>query len=356
MHRFYMTASFFTTLCMLSGAWAVQRNSTKWTLLASGFAVAAVFTHTLQAVVLGGLGAGLLVAAWVQRRPLPRIQLILVAATGVVVVGMAAFYLYPLARGWNGGEGWGSSPLHQLMASVYEIGWPVALLAGLGAVSAVRLRNDQGCYWLTWAVLWAGASVALPLVVVFHSAYVFPLSLGVVVLAGIAAGQIYSFLRQQSLVLATAWIAVVCALNLPSLLSHYNDGSRHDYRTAARYITKHWQPGDHVAAIAPGALRRYSEVCQEAVSLKTWDPLPELKQLGAQPGRTWIVIPSNRPGKSEDLRRWLGANCTQELELKPPRYDYREYVVEVYLYMAGPNNALADARAGGEPTTSNDAP
>jgi hypothetical protein len=81
-----------------------------------------------------------------------------------------------------------------------------------------------------------------------------------------------------------------------------------------------------------------------------------LKQLGAQPGRTWIVIPSNRPGKTEELRRWLGSNCTQELELKPPRYDYREHVVEVYLYIAGPNNALADARAESERMTLNDAP
>jgi hypothetical protein len=86
-------------------------------------------------------------------------------------------------------------------------------------------------------------------------------------------------------------------------------------------------------------------MCQDAVSLKTWDPLPELKQLGAQPGRTWIVIPSNRPGKSEDLRRWLGAHCTEELELKPARYDYREHVVEIYLYSAGPKNALAHANA-----------
>jgi hypothetical protein len=344
MHRFYMTASFFTSLCMLAGAWAVQRRSTAWTMVACMFAVAAILTHTLQAVVLGGLGAGLIVAACVQRKPMPWFQLICVAATTVLVLGMAAFYLYPLARGWNGGEGWGSRPLHQLMASVYEIGWPVALLAGLGAVSAIRLRNEQSCYWLTWGVLWAVASVVLPLVVVFHSAYVFPLALGVVVLAGIAAGQIYSFLRQQSLVPATAWIVVVCALNLPSLLSHYSDGSRHDYRTAAQYITKHWQAGDHVAAVAPGALRRYSEMCQDTVNLKTWDPLPELKQLGAQRGRTWIVIPSNRPGKSEELRRWLGAHCTQELELKPPRYDYREHVVEIYLHSTGPNNALADAR------------
>jgi 4-amino-4-deoxy-L-arabinose transferase-like glycosyltransferase len=342
-HRFYMIAAFFAALCMLAGAWAVQRKSVAWTIIACVLAVATILTHTLQGVILVGLFAGLVVAACVRRQPLPWFQLKYVAATGVIVLGMVAFYLYPLARGWNGREGWGSSPLHQLMASVYEIGWPVALLAGLGAVSAVKFADEQGCYWLTWAVLWVVASIVLPCVIVFHSAYVFPLALGVIVLAGCAAGQIYAYLRQQSWLLGGAWIAVVCAFNLPSLLSHYSDGSRHDYRTPARFISKNWQAGDHVAAVAPGALRRYADVCQDAVSLQTWDPLPDLKKLSGQPGRTWIVIPSNRPGKSEDLRRWLGANCTQEMELKPPRYDYREHVVEVYLYTAGGNNAVAAA-------------
>ena len=49
-----------------------------------------------------------------------------------------------------------------LMASIYEIGWPVALLAGLGAVGAIKMADEQGCYWLTWAALWAAASVVLP--------------------------------------------------------------------------------------------------------------------------------------------------------------------------------------------------
>ena len=341
MHRFYMIAAWFAGLCMLSGAWAVQRRSVIWTIVACAFALATILTHTLQGIALVGLFLSFMVAAWVRREPLPWTQLMYVIAAGVIALALAAFYLYPLARGWNGGEGWGSNPLHQLMASIYEIGWPVALLAGLGAVAAVKLADLQGCYWLTWAELWTAASLILPCVVVFHSAYAFPLALGVIVLAGCAAGQIYTYLRQQSLVLASAWIALVCALSLPSLLSHYSDGSRHDYRTAACFISNHWRPGDHVAAVAPGALRRYADVCQDAESLKTWDPLPELKQLPARPGRTWIVIPSYRPGKSEDLRRWLGTNCTQELELRPPRYDYREHVVEVYLYTGAPDPAVA---------------
>jgi hypothetical protein len=255
--------------------------------------------------------------------------------------GFLVFYLLPRVRGWNAGEGWGAGAGHSLLASIYELGWPVALMAGFGAISVVRQRDAQGWYWLAWAGLWAAASMILPLIVVYHPAYVFPLTLGAIVLAGYGAGQVYSHLHRQTPTLGVAWIGVIAALNLPSLLSYYSDGSRHDYRVAAQFIENHWQQGDQVAAVAPGALRRYAEVCQDAVSLRTWDPLPDLKELSLSPCRLWIVIPSDRPGKPEALRRWLGTQCTQQLEFRPRRYDYRENVVEVYLYT--PQN-LASSR------------
>src|SRR5262249_50052769 len=48
MHRFYMIAAWFAALCMLSGAWAVQRRSVIWTIVACLFALATILTHTLQ--------------------------------------------------------------------------------------------------------------------------------------------------------------------------------------------------------------------------------------------------------------------------------------------------------------------
>jgi hypothetical protein len=343
-HRFYMTAAVFSSLCMLAGAWAVQRQSVLLTALACLAAFAAILAHTLQGLTLGGLFIGILVAARVRRQSAPWVQLGVVAAAAMMALTFLAFYLLRQGQGWNAGEGWGSTSGHSLLASLYEIGWPVVLLAGLGAVSIAKQRDTQGWYWLTWAAVWALASVVLPRIVVYHSAYVFPLTLGVLVLAGYASGQIFTYLRRQNALSAFAWLAVVGALNLPSLVSHYSDGSRHDYRTAAHYIAHQWQPGDTVAAVAPGVLRRYESVCREAISLRTWDPLPELERLsGTATGRLWIVLPSYRPGKPETLRRWLATHCTQELEIKPLRYDYREHIVEVFLFTP-PGGGLASTR------------
>ncbi|MFL5242855.1 MAG: hypothetical protein ACJ8FY_12160 [Gemmataceae bacterium] len=331
-NRFYMTAAFFSSLSMLAGAWAVKRRSLLLTTLACLAAFAAILSHTLQGVALGGLFGSMLLATLACRQPVPRGPLFVVAGAGAVAGGFLVLYLLPRVRGWNAGEGWGAGAGHSLLASIYELGWPVTLLAGFGAVSVVRQRDNQAWYWLTWAVLWAAASLLLPFVVVYHPAYVFPLTLGAIVLAGYGGGQIYTHLHRHAPILGVAWIGVIAALNLPSLLSHYSDGSRHDYRVAAQYIENHWQQGDQVAAVAPGALRRYAEICQDAVSLRTWDPLPDLKELSLSPRRLWIVIPSDRPGKPEPLRRWLGLNCSQQLEIKPRRFDYRENTVEVYLF------------------------
>jgi hypothetical protein len=343
-HRFYMIAAFLASLCMLAGARAVERRSMAWTVAACAAALATVLAHTIQGLALGGLFAGILLAARVRRQPLPRAQLCVVLGTAILAAGFLGLALLSLGRGWNAGQGWGASPIASLLAAVYEVGWPVILLAGLGAVLALRQADGAGAYWLAWAGLWVAAGLVLPLLVVYHAAYLFPLSLGVMVLAGYAAGHIHGCLRSQGRWSTAAWLGVVTVLNLPSLLSHYSDGSRHDYRTAARYIERHCEPGDQVAAVAPGSLRHYSPACGEAVSLQTWDPLPDLKKLSVDSGRLWIVLPSYRPGKSEELRQWLTAHCTQKLELRPRRFDYREHLVEVYLYAPTPVGIAAAGR------------
>src|SRR5262249_37189039 len=151
--------------------------------LASGAALAALLAHTLQGMALLGLFAAFGVAAWLTRdRRLARLLLV-VAAGGVTALGVGVGYILPLVRGWNRGEEWGFSNAHSILASISQLGWPVALLALLGVVAALRRRGEQDGYWLVWAGLWAVATVLMPFVVAYHPGYVFPLTLGVLVFA-----------------------------------------------------------------------------------------------------------------------------------------------------------------------------
>jgi hypothetical protein len=119
-------------------------------------------------------------------------------------------------------------------------------------------------------------------------------------------------------------------MNLPALASHYQDGSRDDHRTAGRYIAEHWQPGDRVAAVSPALLRYYAQVCQDIVPISYSDPVPAIRVLGDAP-RLWLVVCSNRAGKSAALRQLLSTHFKQELEVRRRRFDYYDFTIEVYL-------------------------
>jgi 4-amino-4-deoxy-L-arabinose transferase-like glycosyltransferase len=333
-NRFYLIASFWTGLCMLAGGLALNRVAIGWTVAACVAAFGAIFSHTVQGLALAGLAVALLAGSVAGRQRLPWSVWAVLAAAWLAATVLFFAYLRPLLGRWNEGDTWGVGSLHSVMAAVYQLGWPVALLAGLGALMIVHQRSAGGWYWLSWAGLWAAAAALLPLFVVYNSYYVFPLALAAVVLAGWAAGQVFEQLSRQSRMIAWTWAIVVVAFHLPGLLSHYSDGSRPDYRTAARFIAEHWQPGDQVAAIAPGALRHYADICRQAHSMDSADTVDDLRRFSSTARRLWIVIPIQRSGKPESLRQWLSAHCVQELEIRRPRFDYREFAVEVFLYTA----------------------
>jgi hypothetical protein len=334
--RFYMTAAFCSSLCMVAGAQAVARRSFLWTIAACLAGLATVFAHTLQAAALPVLFAAIGAAAWSARerqwdgrllRLLP-----VVAVAGIVLLGVAVWHVLPLARGWNGGQTWGYSIAHAGMAAVSQLGWPVALLAALGLVGIWKSGGEQGHYWAVWALAWAASSVILPCLVSYHPGYVFPLSLGALVLAGRAVAEIYEGLHRQNALAGPAWLALACLLNLPSLVSHYADGSRYDFRTAAQYVGSHWQVGDRVAGCSATLLKHYSNPGIEPAPIRISHQIEDLECLARRPDRLWIVVPSGREGKDAELTKWLGQHCSQQLLVRRQRYDYYDNVMEVFLY------------------------
>ena len=338
-NRFYMTTALFASLAMLAGSQAVARRSMGWTLAACACCFAALLSHTLQAVLFGGLFLALAAAARAAReRPLARLPLIVIGA-GLAAGGFVLVYVVPLLRGWNGDQAWGYGVAHSVMAAVSQIGWPTALLAGVGAAAVVWQRDEQGWYWLTWAGVWFAAALALPFVVAYHPGYVFPLSLGVLVLAGRAVALVYDGLREQRPLAAYAWVGLACMFNLPGVFSHYADGNRSDIRTAAQFVSRHVQPGDRVSAFSNRLVQHYAAPGVAPIALSLARPLESVQKLSATPERMWIVVASGRAGKPDDLARWLGKHCTLEMQRRPKRYDYYENVTEVYLYTPGPNFA-----------------
>jgi hypothetical protein len=329
--RFYVVAGLFASLALLAGALAAQQRSARHTALACSLALAAMLCHTVLAALLGIVFAGVVAAAIADRQPIPRRVWTIFALAAVVAAGVLLGYVRPLLHEWNRGETWGYSSTHAVLASVNSIGWPLALLAVLGFLHLARQGSPQAWYWIICAVGWAGAVVVLPRVVTYHPTYVFPLALGVLVLAGSAAALLVDSLRPTSPALAGVWLALVCLWGFPSLVSHYADGSRPDLRTAAHYVAAHWRDGDRVTGFSMGTIEHYAPRCRPAIPLSPSKAVPELQSLRAGPGRLWIIVESARSGLPEELRRWLGTHTAHELLVRRTRFDYAENRVDVFL-------------------------
>jgi hypothetical protein len=337
--RFYITAAFAGTASLALGGLSLKHRSPWLLASACGTACAAILCHTLMALLLPMLVAGTLAGFWAARQPMPKSFLAVFAVTFVLVGTFAVAWLLPLLRGWNHGAPWAYSVLHSLLASINTLSWPVAVLTALGGLWLVWRRSPQNWYWAACAAGWIAATLVLPKLMVYHAEYRFLLAFTGMIAAASAVAAGYTLWAGQNRVLASAWMAGMCLINLPGLVSHYADGSRIDVRTAARYVQQHWRPGDRVAgpSMTICQLRYYAPNCQPVIFLSARDPLPGLRELSQEGSRrTWIVIQSWRAGLAPDLERWLGTQCRHDLVVRRMRLDYADYRVDVYLLDSRP--------------------
>jgi hypothetical protein len=331
--RFYITAAFFSTACLGAGAWALALRSLAWTLVACLLALAALLCHTLTGILFPMLLCATLAGYRARHESMPRPILLAMLVTMGLIGLLALVYLWPLLHGWNAVAPARYSVAHSILASLNSLGWPVALLAAAGLLFSLRRRTSQDWYWGVCTLGWIASCIVLPLVVVYHAEYRFPLAFTALVTAAALAGNLYAHLRRNGRWVAAAWLAAVCLMNFPSLVSHYADGDRIDVRTAARYVQDHWRPGDRVVGTEMTAVmfRHYAPQCTPVAVVPTNNPLPELRQAVLPEQRTWILLQSWREGLPDDVRRWLGRNTSHESTVRRKRYDYAEYCVDVFL-------------------------
>jgi hypothetical protein len=341
-NRFYTIAAMLATLSMLASARAVRRRSVGWMIAACVIAAVAVLAHTLLALLFGGLFVALLAASWAGQDQRLRRLAWLAPAVGLVVAAAFAVWLLPLARGWNEGATFGSTPARSVLTAISLLGWPVAVLAGLGICLMARNPTPSDAYWLAWTACLGLGVVLLPLVVVYHAEYTFLFAFAALVPAGRAVARIAELLRARSPAMRTAWLTAACLLSLPGLLSHYVDGSRLDFRTPAEFVAAHWRPGDRVSSFSPHVFQHYAPAVDDVVSLPD-DPA----QLGklADGGRLWVVVWSQRGGKPADLEAWLTGHCRLCFAHRPHRFDYYDNNTEVYLLHPKNRQAVVEQAA-----------
>ena len=333
--RFYTPTVFFATAAIGFGALAVRRWSVWWAVCAAAAVLTATLCHTVTAALFGVVGVGVVAAAVADRRKPVGVLVPLAVATALFAALYLA-YVRPLLHGWNQDGSWAYSPARTLLSTVNLLSWPVVLLAAGGVLLLATERKGENWYWITLTCGLAVVAVALPFVTPTHPAYLMPFAVGTVVAGGHAVGRVYTAVRPSGWLPALACGLIACLGSVPSVVSHAADGSRHDLRTAARYVTDHRQTDDRLAGIQTDIIRHYSAGEPEVTNLSGTDAVDRLKALAESPGRVWVIVPSGRSGLPDALLAWLGQNCRHELRVRKSRYDYQEYCVDVYLFHGRP--------------------
>jgi hypothetical protein len=167
-----------------------------------------------------------------------RVPSTLVVRSGVAaLVSVLVYFIYlvPLVSGWNST----GNPTPVLVSFVAHAGIPTIALAVLGGwISLVRPGEGRLMIW--WTLVFVGSLCLLQVTHISWNPRYFLFFLPAAwLLAAHAMASVARSLNYRSVGLA--WYGCVALLLLPNLLSHFQDGSRHDYRQAAAVLQQHVQ-------------------------------------------------------------------------------------------------------------------
>jgi hypothetical protein len=249
----------------------------------------AVLSHNITVPVFG-LAFAASCALWL----LGRTRLEVVIRSGVaVMVGVLIYVLYllPLVRGWSST----GNPTPVLISFAAHLGIPTLALALLGVcLCVVRRETHAGALW--WAIIFCGSLCLLQFTdMTWNPRYFLFFMPAAWILGAHAVDDVARRLEHR--LAAAAWYGCVALLLMPNLLSHYLDGSRHDYRAAASVVIRanpQNEPilsddAETISYYLPESLRRNLFVRTKAKQFPTsefilvarsnaWMPLPKIPE------------------------------------------------------------------------------
>jgi hypothetical protein len=231
LNRFYCMALLLQTLA-LAAMW-LPWGGTAMILVTGLLTVLAVLSHnvTVAVFVLAFLAA---CPAYVLRR-VPLHVLLRSGVAALISVLLYFLYLLPIVRGWNST----GNPTPVLVSFAAQVGIPVLALALVGCWLSM-VRRDQGESMIWWTLMFAGSLCLFETMQIsWNPRYFLFFMPALWVLAAHSMEFVARRVGYRSV--GAAWYCCVALLLFPSLLSHYQDGSRHDYRQAAEVLLTYAQ-------------------------------------------------------------------------------------------------------------------
>jgi len=170
----------------------------------------------------------------------PRYLVVRTSVAAALSVLLYVFFIRPLVSGWHST----GNPTPVLVSFAAHAGVPSLALAFLGVWMAIS-RRERGVSMAWWAAMLCGTLCFLQLTgMTWNPRYFLFFLPPLWILAAYAMERVAC--RLESTSMAAAWYCCVVVLLAPNLLSHYQDGSRHDYRRAAAVLKSSAQPGQPI--------------------------------------------------------------------------------------------------------------
>jgi hypothetical protein len=252
LNRFYSLALLFVTLTL--AAICLPRGRTSMIFAAAVLAALAVLSHNVTVAVFVLLFVAACLAYLLGSVSLQTVlRSAAAAAAGVLLYFL---YLRPLVQGWAST----GNPTPVLVSFAAHAGMPTLALALLGAWQTIlghdswrtlrtrlwnRALNSPPDLMIWWTLVFIGSVCAFQVATISWNPRYFIFFMPAVWV--LAAHSMEAIARAvQSRGIAAAWYATVALLLAPALLSHYQDGSRHDYRRAASVVRAYAQNGQQI--------------------------------------------------------------------------------------------------------------
>lgn len=330
-NRFYMFAMCGSTLAFFLATFGLQKSSKKYLIGALVVAVLSVTTHTL-ATGLAPMFYFLILASLIFCRAKVSKRFTVNGLSLVALVGAyVLFYALPNVRGnWIGGNGWMYSPTHALMTIPGTLGWGLIILSLTGALLLAAKRQPQHIFAFLCTAAIVPFALLVPFAVNFHPEYL----MIVIFPALYSAAWFVNFVSQQleshSKAAAITFVAFAALSNFPTLVSHYVDGSRPNFRLASDFLFTNTEKDDNIAAISIGNLRHYHRDLPPTHVIDPAAPIASISEVVSDSGKTWIVIQSGRSGIAPSLQEWLNSTCRLEKTIQRKRYDYYTNRIDIF--------------------------
>jgi hypothetical protein len=224
-------------------------------------------------------------------------------------------YLKPIVTGWNST----GNPTPVLVSFAAHAGIPLLALAGFGALlGTFRRQGGDRMFW--WVLMFIGGFCAFQLAPISWNPRYFLFFLPPLWILGAHAVDFIARRIGRGWA-GAAWYGCVALLLAPSLLSHYQDGSRHDYRQAAATIVAADTTGapvlsddaETISYYLPAAIRHNLFVRTKITHL------PESEFFLVTRSNAWLPLPQI-PDRRMDLLA----------EIYKRRFDQFSHILRVY--------------------------